>query len=149
MSIFYTLDELEGPLAAARKPQLQAPAAPQPNPGNFRDVHVYDGKIPASSNPALVSIPAEEKSKLFSKLKTLLIHPLAKVMVDRIQAEDSGIDPANNVRPSDILSSILTRRMSVDIFLLLEEQLADNFLLGQCMQGRTTRLIQILDLTIS
>ena len=152
---FYTLDEL---VALKNENKLTQPtqttSSSQPqNSMGFRDVHCYDGKLTSPPDIHIRHFEMNEKQELFKKLNFILCgNPpcgnRASWMVSRMLSEHDMFDPSNKMTPSDILATILTRRMSIDILGLLEEQLADIALLGQCPQGRSTRLIQILDMTV-
>lgn len=117
------------------------------NSNQYRDVHSYDGKLVSPPEINIRLFDYSEKEILFNKLNSILINPRASWMVSKMLQEHELIDYANKIKPSDLLATILTRRFSIDVFLLLEEQLADIALLGQCPQGRSTRLIQFLELT--
>lgn len=147
---FYTLDEL---VALKNENKLTQPtqtsSSTQPqNSMRFRDVHCYDGKLTSPPDIHIRHFEMAEKQELFKKLNFILSNPRASWMVSRMLSEHDMFDPSNKMTPSDILATILTRRMTIDILGLLEEQLADIALLGQCPQGRSTRLIQILDMTV-
>lgn len=147
---FYTLDEL---VALKNENKLTQPtqtsSSTQPqNSMRFRDVHCYDGKLTSPPDIHIRHFEMNEKQELFKKLNFILSNPRACWMVSRMLSEHDMFDPSNKMTPSDILATILTRRMTIDILGLLEEQLSDIALLGQCPQGRSTRLIQILDMTV-
>lgn len=114
----------------------------------FRNVHTYDGQLRGIFDDEN-KYTDDEKRELFSAFAELLSNQSALKMIamiiDGIGKEGgANYDPINKVDVSNILASILTRGvMSNDILVLLEEQLADNFNLGQCPQGRSTRMIQI------
>lgn len=150
---FYTLDELVDLKSQNKLTQpTQTTSSSQPqNSMRFRDVHCYDGKLTSPPDIHIRHFEMNEKQELFKKLNFILSKPTenrACWMVSRMLSEHDMFDPSNKMTPSDILATILTRRMSIDILGLLEEQLADIALLGQCPQGRSTRLIQILDMTV-
>lgn len=149
---FYTLDELVNLHQQERlrqpKNKINSSISSSSSSMQFRDVHCYDGKLTSPPDIHIRSFTLEEKQKLFNKLNSILINPRASWMVSRMLSEHELFDPSNKMTPADILATILIRRISVDVFELLEEQLADIAILGQCAQGRSTRLIQILDLTI-
>ena len=62
--------------------------------------------------------------------------------------ETNDFDNANGFNTSDVFATLLSRKLTADIVGLLEEQLVDMLMLGPCPQGRSTRLLQILELTI-
>lgn len=148
MCDFYTLDDLitlkqKGEL----KQQVIEKTSKLGSSLSFRDVHQYDGKLYIPETPTHNKYDNQTKKELLEKLLLLLSDNNSKNMAYKIMLDCSS-DPANNVCPSDILADILSRKISLDIFFLLEEQLADNFCLGQCLQGRTNRLVQIRNMLI-
>ena len=115
----------------------------------MRNVHVYDTKLKdVYDHRSEIKISNNGKKKLITKLSTLVKSPEAKKMLNII-IEDIGnplgpnFDTANKIDCTDVLCSILIRKMSRVILNLLEEQLKDNYNLGRCPQGRSTRLLQI------
>jgi len=151
MESYYTLDEL---VDLEQKGQLRSVSninyiaqnqVTQAKSHTYQDVHQFDGKL-SISTPSIKTFTKEEKELLLSKLLTILQNPLSKLMATKIIADSNMVDGANNINPSDMLASILCSKMTKDIFLLLEEQLADNFMLGQCPMGRTNRMAQIMEL---
>ena len=106
---------------------------------SFQNVHQYDGTL---INPVQISYNPDIKRVLLQQLLMILRNPVSRLMAEKILLENT-VDRANQVSTSDLLADILVRRMTPDIFLLLEEQLADNWMLGQCPQGQSTRLLQI------
>ena len=152
MAEFYTLDELidldsRNQLRTVNVNFDQVNKVTQTQGNNFRDVHQYDGQL-ATKSTVLSSYSQQQKQELLQKLQKILRNPISKFMADRIMMDDGMVDSSNHVKPSDMLAQILSMKMSTDIFLLLEEQLADNMMLGQCPQGRTNRMSQILVLCL-
>lgn len=148
MADFYTLDELidldsRNQLRTVSINFEQTNKVTQAQGNNFRDVHQYDGQL-ATKSMEIGSFSSAQKQNFLQKLQKILRNPISKFMADRIMADDGMVDNSNRIKPSDMLAQILSMKMSVDIFLLLEEQLADNMMLGQCPQGRTNRMSQIL-----
>lgn len=147
---YYTLDEL---CIRAFKGQLKtestfSKSTQTSHSGNaFRDVHVYDGKL---SQPSIQIFKFSnlDKQTMSSKIVSILNDQRAKIMATKLLSETNNFDGANNFNTSDIFATVLSRRMTIDILQLLEEQLVDILMLGQCPQGRTTRMLQILELTI-
>jgi len=148
MSQFYTLDDLivlhiNGKLRTNGLGGVtdfeQKNRETQQKSSQYRDVHVYDGQQEPINS---VCYPPELKAELLRKFLLILENPVAVHMARKIMSEHV-YDSANHLQTDDLLADILIRRMSVDIFLLLEEQLADNFMLGQCPMGRSHRLMQI------
>lgn len=113
---------------------------------NYANVHIYDGTLKYVETK---SYSSETKKYLFSLLYDILQYQQAKDMLAMIANDQSVIDHSNHVNASDLLADILSHRMSTDVLLILEEQLVDNYLLGQCPQGKTTRLMQVYDIVKS
>jgi len=112
---------------------------------NYIDVHVYDGTLLI---PPLISYTESEKCEQIQRLQIKLTNSNAIAMIKLIESciinkTQENYDGANKVDASDLLANILSEKYD-DIIDILEEQLEDVFLLGQCPQGRTTRLLQIL-----
>ena len=89
----------------------------------------------------------DEKIEQIKQLVPKLTNPLAKSMLYTmgktiIESGEENFDDQNNIDASDILANILSKNYD-EILELLEEQLIDMYNLGQCPQGRTTRLWQI------
>ncbi len=144
---FYTLDELvllhqKGQLRTTKVNFEQVNANTKQNASQYRDVHVYDHKQSLPADLTKLCFPPDVKQKLIEKLLLILENPVSIMMARKIMHEKI-FDPVNNIQTDDLLAGILIQKMSIDIFLLLEEQLCDNFLLGQCPQGRSHRLLQI------
>lgn len=77
----------------------------------------------------------------------------ARVMATDILLENNkqNIDTANNIDARQLFITVLDKIMQIKdeqdkhfFFCLLEEQLTDMKNLGPCPQGRTTRLLQLL-----
>jgi len=124
----------------------------QRSSGSFRDVHKYDGGLKYSSSQ---SFDHNYKLHRFGLLDKILVNQLAKAMLQQIALGRSTFDYSNKdcatgkpIDASDLLADILSRKMSIDVFLLLEEQLADNYLLGQCQSGKIVRLMKIYQMVI-
>jgi hypothetical protein len=111
----------------------------QESQNTFRNVHNYDGTL---ANPVDITYNSDIKQMLLNKVLIILDNPVSKMMASKIINEET-VDNSNQISTANLLADILVRKMTIDIFLLLEEQLSDNYLLGQCPQGRSTRLLQI------
>lgn len=125
---------------------------------NFIDVHTFDGKW---NHNIQTRFTREQKYKLFGWLVCGLsrigvdrntINGI-KLIIDNIQLP-GNYDNRNNVYADDILAEIcsilIDKReqengdvLLVDTLKNIAEQIKDMYLLGQCPQGRSTRLIQI------
>ena len=107
---------------------------------NFRDVHVYDNQG-ADIKLQHIEDPLELKAK-FNSLIRLLKAPEAGAMIHTIYAR-GNFDGINRVNSQDLLYHIITHYITTDLFYMLEEQLTDNYRLGQCPQGSSWRLRQV------
>ena len=114
---------------------------------NFIDVHTFDGKLNGIFKPVHV-YTIDEKKEMFESLKSKLTNPHSQHMID-IMLCDLNVEGGNNFQAennmdcSDILSDIISSKYLDDILSLLDEQLKDNFLLGQCASGKCTRMYQL------
>ncbi len=116
---------------------------------NFIDVHQYDGKLTIRLDQ---NFSKEEKLKQIGtfvpKIKSSVAGSTIYLIGNALITDSKdNYDDKNNIDASDILANILSRDYD-KILNLLEEQLIDIYNLGQCPQGRTTRLWQILQLLI-
>ena len=79
-------------------------------------------------------------------LKTKLTNTIAKKTVDLIinglSSPHLNFQIENNVDASDILADILNNDY-LDVLDVIQEQLIDIMLLGKCISGIVTRLLQI------
>jgi hypothetical protein len=114
----------------------------------FINVHNFDGKIKNQYTPInffnkqeKIELLNNSKSK-FSKSESI---SMINIIIKDIDSHNGGsnFQNENNMDCSDILSDILSYKDLNNIMPLLEEQLSDNFLLGQCNAGRVIRLFQI------
>lgn len=132
----------------------------------IRDVHVYDGKWDKDIKLPKRNISINNKIELFKSLRDLIDEPTARAGLDLIInsiGQHSNYDNKNDVFADDILVELCllladTKRKemlenkeekkegketSADIINNISEQMKDMNLLGQCPQGRTTRLWQL------
>lgn len=143
---FYTLDQLaeilKRPLPQAI---LSTPVSVCNNGGGnentFQNVHIYDNQFSVKCKKC--SLSAVEQKDVLDKFINLLQNPFSKLMVGIIVQEKQAVD-GGDLTTVDILLDIISRPMTTDILFLLEEQLADAFHLGRCLQGIVNRLQQIL-----
>lgn len=105
----------------------------------FRDVHVYDRQTDTIPVP---KYSTNIQLECMQHLKSLLRNPYAINMIN-ILSNRNNLDPANNVDSADLLVWICIHDITPELFLLLEEQLADNGSLGTCLQGSSHRIRQI------
>jgi hypothetical protein len=115
----------------------------------FRDVHTYDGQLKGMFFRESTWSDAQ-KVTIFNCFKRQISNPNAISCIEMITNDlQSGrnFDVSNQIDASDVLVHIL--KLSVltdDMISILEEQLADCNNLGQCPQGRVTRLIQVYNI---
>jgi septum formation topological specificity factor MinE len=136
-------------------PQSLNPTVPQamaihvPVHGHlFQDVHQFDYSY--KDQPFVCDMTDDEKIKWIHAIKSRMTNPIAQHGVDLILAnvnQNANLDLTNQKRAEDLLA-VLSKHMDTDpnLLSLLEEQLQDMVQLGQCAQGRTTRLWQIYNL---
>ncbi len=122
------------------------PSAPA---STFRDVHEYDYTYRQAYHPV---VEVKEKAVWIDRLRTRMTRPLAIAGLDLIRANQGGmgnLDTTNDKRAEDLLADLAKHIVETesDLLELLEEQLEDMYSLGQCAQGRTTRLWQLLATT--
>jgi hypothetical protein len=105
------------------------------------DVHIFDGKLTNIFKP-LKKYSDLEKENLFSTLKGKLSRNANDMLNIMVSDKQTNFQAQNNLDATDILADILCRDY-LPILNLLDEQLSDTKLLGQCDSGRVTRLLQI------
>lgn len=118
------------------------------NPSTFIDVHAFDGKLTKEFVPRLlVLLPEDEIAERVNGVISLLTKPEAKKCVALILSRSGNQDNANQLNAFDVFTEtcllIHDHPEKEDLIRLLDEQLSDCFNLGQCPQGRTTRLYQL------
>ena len=126
-------------------PSLEFVHAPTVHPlvNSFRDVHVYDYSYQHESYE--MNMTREEKIVLMESIRDRMTNPMARSGAEMIMANmdgDANWDRTNNKRAEDLLA-LISKHLPADLLYLVEEQLQDMVQLGQCAQGRTTRLWQI------
>ena len=114
----------------------------------FQDVHLFDYSY--KDQDFALDMPEEEKITWIQSIKSRMTNPIAQHGVDLILAninQDANLDRTNQKRAEDLLVAI-SKHIESDqnLLSLIEEQLQDMVQLGQCAQGRTTRLWQIYTL---
>lgn len=121
------------------------------NSSSFIDVHVYDGKW---QHNITTRLSIQEKYTLFNWLLKVLngvdcdaINGI-KLVINNTQ-QQPNFDRVNCIYADDILAEICVKLINtpennrIDTLKNIAEQMADMYRLGQCPQGRSTRLIQI------
>jgi hypothetical protein len=121
------------------KLEVKTPLFDQSNERNFRNVHYYDNHCEKLIFP---SYNQEEKINMAKHLQSLFTNNLARLMLNVIISRNN-YDPSNQVDSFDMLFWICTHPITAELFDLLEEQIADNSALGQCLQGSSHRIKQI------
>jgi hypothetical protein len=119
------------------QPMQQAP---------FIDVHTFDYTYADKSFE--LDMNAVEKETWIRTMSLKMTHPIAVQGVHMILSNmdhDANLDRTNKIRAEDILVKLSQYVLQCDeSFLpLIEEQIIDMVQLGQCAQGRTTRLWQL------
>ena len=112
----------------------------------FIDVHTFDYTYADKSFE--LDMNAVEKETWIRTMSLKMSHPIAVQGVHMILSNmdhDANLDRTNKIRAEDILVKLSQYVLQCDeSFLpLIEEQIIDMVQLGQCAQGRTTRLWQL------
>jgi hypothetical protein len=122
-----------------------AASSPAPASQSFQDIHVYDYSYKDQPYTPLVT---ENHIEWIQRLLPKMRNPVAIQGVQLILSNTGNLanfDTTNQKRAEDLLADlayvILTK--DTDLLELLEEQMADMYQLGQCAQGRVTRLWQL------
>ena len=106
------------------------------------NTHSYDGKLSGKFND---SVPYQKD--IFDLWYNKLTDNNAKIMAKNIEkCIGQNFDDKNNIDALSLLMYIIQQELTDDIFKILEEQLSDTLISGQCAQGRTTRLFQVYNL---
>ncbi len=90
-----------------------------------------------------------KKTKEFKELLNPLIFNTVKKTIKLILIDvKNNYDEVNKIRVELLLPKVWNNIKNKDIYILLVffEQMADIFISGPCAQGRTTRLIQFLNI---
>lgn len=111
----------------------------------MKNVHIYDGLLQNKYKPTKIFSPLE-KVILFQKFISISKNQQAVEMV-KIMTNDynqsSSKDSLNFIDWANLFADLMSHKSFDDILPLLEQQLEDALRLGQCAQGRSTRLLQI------
>lgn len=118
---------------------------PQETHSAFRDVHVYDYSYRDLEYTPLVQ---GDKRQWIERLIPLMKNPIAVQGLHLIVANINTLnnfDTTNQKRAEDLLADVAYAIIEnkAELLDLLEEQLADMYQLGQCAQGRVTRMWQL------
>lgn len=127
-------------LKADKLPRQPVKLFENQNTNQFRDVHVYDGKVDGIDD--VFKCSSEVRIAHMRNLQRLFRSNVAKSMLDLMQKRDN-YDPSNRIDSADLLVWICCHKITPELFLLLEEQLGDNGALGNCLQGSSHRIRQI------
>jgi hypothetical protein len=116
------------------------------NPNQFIDVHSFDYSY-ANQDHEVVNMTVDRKIQWINRLIQIMNDSQARYGAELILANIGNLanqDRTNNKTAEDLLV-LLAQYMTKDQSLLplVEEQLSDMVQLGQCAQGRTTRLWQL------
>jgi len=116
------------------------------NQSLFRDVHVYDYAYSNQTHEHLI-MSLEDKGVWIQRLMRLMKNPISVQGAHMILANmgmPANYDSTNTKYAEDILVLLSIHiEKDADLLPLVEEQLQDMVQLGQCAQGRTTRLWQL------
>lgn len=123
------------------------------NPDTFMDIHHFDGKW---GHNIKTTTSLEDKCILFNALyqdmRDLGVESTSLrglILVVENTQKPSNFDPANKIYSDDILAEICKKMINAsaekqhDTLVNIAEQLSDMYNLGQCPQGRSTRLYQL------
>jgi hypothetical protein len=137
--------------AVYRKPAVDASVASSPSTiqgsSQFQDVHQYDYSYKDINYTPKIT---ENKKEWIEKLVARIKNPSAVQGIHLIMANVgtlNNMDTTNQKRAEDLLADLsyyIEKTNNTDVLNLLEEQMADMFNLGQCAQGRVTRLWQLV-----
>ena len=111
----------------------------------MKNVHIYDGLLQNKYKPTKI-FSSLEKLTFFQKFLSVSENDKAKQMVKVMMIDynqDTSKDNLNFIDWSNLFADLMSHESFDDLFLILELQLEDAFNLGQCAQGRSTRLLQI------
>lgn len=121
---------------------LETKYPPITNVQPTRDVHVYDHQF----TEVRYQIPKYSR-KLQSEVFLLLqkfVHQEAIAMLEIFNRFQGNMDDKNCYDAGELLVYFLEHASGEDWLSLLEEQLIDNYRLGQCPQGRVIRLLSLI-----
>ena len=125
------------------------PSSGETNPASqFRDIHVYDYTYKDSDYTPIVSSHKREWiERLLPKMRNSVAIQGIQLILANI-GHLNNFDTTNQKRAEDLLADLayVILEKNADLLELLEEQLADMYQLGQCAQGRVTRLWQLRQL---
>jgi hypothetical protein len=125
------------------------PSEPVINSNLFQDVHQYDYSYKDLAYTPLVTT-LEDRKRWILELEQTVKNPSARLGIHLIYANAgtlNNLDTTNSKQAEDLLADLayaIIHDKQEGLLPLLEEQMADMFHLGQCVQGRTTRLWQLI-----
>jgi hypothetical protein len=108
------------------------------------NTHYYDGKIEQSLT--FNNYTLTEKKEKYNELLTKITNPISLHFFNILQKDintDHNIDPTNNINADDLICLCWEHKDNNVFVEELEIQLAD-MINGNCAQGRTHRLYQLL-----
>ncbi len=111
----------------------------------MKNVHIYDGLLQNKYKPTKI-FSSLEKLTFFQKFISLSKNDNAIEMVKVMMNDHNQITSKDNLNFIDwanLFADLMIHESFNDLFPILELQLEDAFTLGQCAQGRSTRLLQI------
>ena len=134
------------------------------NSNNFKNVHIYDGKLTSLYTPQNNGSKSMTNSikkdfllnfieDIFNSYKKNISKPINLFIKGLEDNNNSNFDKSNNIDSCDLLIDTLIvldkkelLKPGEGLLEVLIEQLNDFVNLGQCPQGRSTRLLQIWQL---
>jgi hypothetical protein len=132
-------------LESLEQPRVQMPNSIHQVP--LIDVHQFDYSY-SNQHHKLVELPNESKREWIQRLIDKMSNPSARQGAHLILANigmEANRDTTNQKSAEDLLVLLSQYIFTKDesFLFLVEEQLSDMLYLGQCAQGRTTRLWQL------
>ena len=108
------------------------------------NTHDYDGRLPLLTRRSSISL-----DDCISSIRSLTIDPLVHQALNLLQDPANNYDPVNKMNACDVLCLAWECVRTHDTVDYVLEQLADIIRSGSCLQGRTTRLYQLIFLPVN
>ena len=123
------------------------PNTQESNVSNMIDIHTFDYTYQSQLHEPVLLDPQQKKDWI-ERLMIRMNNPIAiqgAHMILQNMNHDANLDRTNQKSADDLLVLLAKFLLEKDdsLLSLLEEQLVDMVQLGQCAQGRTTRLWQL------
>lgn len=107
--------------------------------------HFYDNECVKIKLPS-VNISKDEMILVLSNLQNYIVNDIARNAIQLIISDigqSANFDHTKDIWVENLLYEICINPCLKDCLPIIEEQLADIILSGQCAQGRVTRLLQV------